>query len=82
MHARVEPIKRSHGNAIITMPLRKNVPLPQSPDWKLTICLECGRKCWGKPLPEGYRSGTRMCTECASRKAVTRNERNTISSKP
>lgn len=81
MQIRIEPRKRTDVSGILMMPLRKNVPLPQSQDWKLTICPECGRKCWDRPLPEGYRVGGKMCTECALRKAVVSSERDTVSSK-
>lgn len=55
MQISIEPRKESDGSGILMMPLRKNVPLPRDPDWKLTICPECGRKCWDRPLTEGYR---------------------------
>lgn len=67
---KIEPRKKTDTGGILMMPLRKNIPLPGSPDWKLTICLECGRECWDRPLPEGYKVGRKMCTECALRAAM------------
>ena len=74
MQIRVEPRKQTDGSGILMMPLRKNVPLPRDPDWQLTICPGCGRKCWDRPLPEGYRVEKKLCTECALMEGVKRND--------
>lgn len=70
MQISIEPRKESDGSGILMMPLRKNVPLPRDPDWKLTICPECGRKCWDRPLTEGYRVRKKLCTECALQESM------------
>lgn len=38
MQIKIETRKLTDGSGILMMPLRKNVPLPRDPDWKLTIC--------------------------------------------
>lgn len=73
MQIRIDPRKRNDGSGILMLPLRRNIPLPKDPSWKLTICPECGRKCWDRPLPAGYRVEKKLCTECALKKAVKRN---------
>ena len=70
MQIKIETRKLTDGSGILMMPLRKNVPLPRDPDWKLTICPECGRKCWDRLLPEGYRVEKKLCTECALTEGV------------
>ena len=73
---KIEPRKPTDKGGILMMPLRKNVPLPKNPEWKLTICLGCGRECWERLLPEGYREESfdgKLCTECALR-ASTRQQ--------
>lgn len=57
---------------VLMMPLRKNVPLPKSPDWKITICLGCGQECWDRPLPDGVSRemvAGKYCSECTLKKS-------------
>ncbi len=57
--------KEGSVGGIMVMPLRKNVPLPKEPDWKLEICMECGQECWDSRLPPGHTAERKMCEECA-----------------
>lgn len=50
---------------IILMPLRKHFPLPKDPEWKSTICLECGQECWYIPNVRNVMYSKILCTECA-----------------
>ena len=46
-------MREGYGGGIMVMPLRKNVPLPKEPGWKLEICMECGQECWDSRLLQG-----------------------------
>ena len=73
MNVKIEPRKTTDRGGILMMPLRINVPLPKEPNWKLTICLQCGRECWDRPLPEGSIAemfSGKLCTECAIRASL------------
>ena len=56
--------------AIGMMPLKKNVPHPQTADWKLKTCPECGRECWyqtnnAKLVLQVNPDMKFVCTDCA-----------------
>lgn len=71
MNIKIEPRKATDRGGYLAMPLYENVSQPKDPAWKLTVCQECGQKCWERPLPEGFHrdmfSG-QLCTRCAIRK--------------
>lgn len=53
-----------------TMPLRKNVPNPCSPEWKPATCPICGQDCWiqagnAELVKRVYPNAKFMCSECA-----------------
>ena len=70
MNVKIESRRKTDVGGILMMPLRRNVPLPQEPDWKATICLNCGRECWERPLPPGYKVARKLCTACALEEVV------------
>lgn len=50
---------------VISMLLKKNYPLPKEPEWKSTICFECGQECWYIPRKEPISGVLKLaCTEC------------------
>jgi hypothetical protein len=68
---KIAPRRPGDRGGIICMPLKENVLLPLSSDWKITTCPECGSKCWEMPLPDGYTDDMfegKLCTKCALRK--------------
>lgn len=64
---KIEPRKKTDRGGYLTMPLKRNVPLPHK-GWTLTKCPVCGCECWDRPLPEGYTEDMfdgKACTKCA-----------------
>lgn len=53
-----------------TMPLRKNVPTPCNPEWKLATCPICGQDCWlqtgnAELVKQVYPGAKFVCSDCA-----------------
>lgn len=67
MNVNISPHKPGDGG-ILCLPLKRNVPNPKDPDWKLTTCPICGSECWESDLAretmkaEGLKAA---CTACA-----------------
>jgi hypothetical protein len=57
------------GHQVLCMPMKINIP-EGKPGWKDAVCPVCGRECWDKPIPEGYKALSRMCTECCIRVVI------------
>lgn len=74
MNVKIEPRNTADRGGYLMMPLRENVPVPSDGAWQLTDCPRCGRKCWSRPLPEGFTmqmfSG-RLCTMCALKAGIS-----------
>ncbi len=62
------------GDRILCMPLVKNVPHGHD-DWKEVDCPTCGQACWERPVPEGFESITKLCTQCALQETVKKIKR-------
>lgn len=66
MKCKIEPRKITDKGGYLTMPLMRNVPVGRK-DWARTLCPNCGRACWDRPLPEGYGIDMfegKLCTVC------------------
>lgn len=73
MKAKIEPRKPNDKGGYLCMPLRQNVPHPTDKTWRLTVCSECGRECWDRPLPDGFKKemfSGKLCTMCALKKGM------------
>ena len=67
---KVIPRKPTDHGGILAMPLVENVPRPTDTTWRKATCPKCGRACWDRFLPDGYRESMfdgKMCTLCALR---------------
>jgi len=67
----ITPRKASDRGGYACMPLKKYVPRGHA-GWELTICPECGRECWLRPLLKAViaQGATILCTECAIKKGA------------
>ena len=73
MEITVWPRGKKEKGGILMMPLKKNVPQPKDPEWKLTTCPACGRECWERPLPAPFKQSDfdgALCTECALKEGM------------
>ncbi len=64
----IEPRKLSDRGGYLMMPLVSHVPKPKDKAWKKTVCPNCGRECWDRPLLEGLIEDMfdgKLCTDCA-----------------
>jgi len=67
MNVKMWPYKPGD-RGILCMPLYRNVPNPNKPDWSLTLCPKCGTDCWESDLLRETlvnENAYALCTECA-----------------
>jgi len=67
MNVKMWPYKPGD-KGILCMPLYRNVPNPNKPDWSLTVCPKCGVDCWESDLLRETLINENvyaLCTECA-----------------
>jgi hypothetical protein len=57
------------GDHILCMPLVKNIPQGHD-DWKEVDCPNCGQACWDRPVPTGFETMPKMCTQCSLQETV------------
>lgn len=73
MYIKIEPRSIDQRGGIIMMPMKKNIPYPKDPSWKLVKCPNCGRACWDRQLPIGLTEEMfdgKLCTECAIKSSM------------
>ena len=68
MEIKIWPRMPGERGGYLSMPLKRNVPIPKDESWTLTTCPHCGAECWDRPLPKEFNLQMfdgKLCTLCA-----------------